>query len=205
MMNLADLKNIDIKKIDIAKIRSYLLMRRDILINSAAVLLTVFIMFKIFFGQQEQSQNLKTQMSQMEKKIAVIAKVDQALKELNALVESLPIGIPESALIDKMTDFAEKSNIHIVAFYPLETEENEFYKRNRVSLVISADHYKDFLRFVRDVETSPFNLRVDQWSSSLEPHSPSAQSSKGKDKKSPQEESQKVLLNVSSIYFIKKI
>ncbi len=204
-MNLVDLKNIDIKKIDIAKIRSYLLKRQDILINSVAVFLTVFIMFKIFSGQQEQTQNLKIQVSQMEKKIAVIAKHNQALKELNALVESLPTGIPESELIDKVTDFAEKSNIHIMTFYPMETEQNEFYKNSRVSLVISADHYKDFLRLVRDIETSPFNLRVDKWSESLESPSQSAQSSMGKDKKSPQEGSQKVLLNVSSIYFIKKI
>ena len=204
-MNLADLKNIDIKKIDIAKMRSDLLKRQDILINCIAGFLTVFIMFKIFSGQQGQARNLKIQGSQMEKNIAVIAKYNQALKELNALVESLPAGIPESALIDKVTDFAEKSNIHIVTFSPTETEENGFYKNSRVSLQISADHYKDFVHFIHDIESSSLNLRVDKWSGSLESRSQSAQSSTGRDKKSDQEGIQKALLNISTIYFPKKI
>ena len=204
-MNLADLKNIDLKKIDIAKIRSDILKRQDMAINYAAVFLTIFIMFKIFSGQQEQVQNLKIQITQMEKKITAIAKHDKALKELNALVDSLPAGIPESALIDKVTDFAEKSNIHIVTFSPTETEENGFYKQSRVSLQISADYYKDFLRFIRDIENSSLNLRVDKWSGLLESRLPSAQSSMGKDKKPGQESPQKVLLNVSTVYFLKKI
>lgn len=203
-MNLRDLKNVNIKKIEIAKIRAYLLKRQDILMNLTAVLLTVFMMFKIFSSQQEQAQNLKIQVNQMEKKIAVIAKYDRASQELNAFVESLPIGIPESALIDKMTDFAEKSNIHIVTFSPMQTEENEFYQHNRVALQISANQYKDFLRFIQDIESSSLNLRVDQWSGQLESHA-SVQSSMAKDKKSPQEGSQKVLLDISSIYFFKKI
>lgn len=204
-MNLANLKKIDIKKIDIAKIRSYLLKRQDVLINYASVFLTAFIMFKIFSGQQEQMQNLKIQASQMEKKIVVIAKVDRALKELNALVSSLPTGIPESALIDQVTDLAEKSNIDIVTFYPIETEENEFYKYSHISLQISTDQYKNFLRFIHDIESSSFNLRVDQWSGSLDSRSQPTQFSRGENKKTGQEGSPKVLLNVSSIYFIKKI
>lgn len=203
-MNLKDFKNVNIKKIEIAKIRAYLLKRQDILMNLTAVLLTIFMMFKIFSSQQEQAQNLKIQVSEMEKKIAVIAKYDQASQELNAFVESLPIGIPESALIDKVTDFAEQSNIHIVTFSPTQTSENEFYKHNRVALQISANQYKDFLRFIHDIESSSLNLRVDQWSGQLEFHA-SVQPSTGKDKKSPQEGSHKALLDISSIYFLKKI
>lgn len=204
MMNPSELKNMDIKKIDIAMIRSYLLKRPDMLINSVAIFLTVFIMFKVFFSQQERAQNLKIQISQMEKKIVAIAKHDQALKELNAFVESLPAGIPESALIDQVSDLAEKSNINIVTFYPIETEENEFYKHSHVSLQISTDQYKNFLRFISDIESSSLNLRVDKWSGALDSSS-SAKSSTMKNKKIGQENSIKVLLNISSIYFIKKI
>ena len=204
-MKLEDLKNIDIKKINIAKIRSNLLKRQDILINYVAIFLTVFIMFKIFSSQQEETQNLKIQVSEMEKKIVAIAKYDQALKELNVFVESLPTGIPESLLIDKITDLAEKSNIHIVTFSPMEMEENELYKHIHVSLQVSADHYKDFIRFIHDIESSSLNLRVDIWSGSLEPRSQSAQFAPEKDKKIGQEDPPKILLNISSIYFLKKI
>lgn len=200
-----NLQNTDIKKINIAKIRSYFLKRPDMLIKAGAVFLTVFIMFKIFSGQQEETQNLKIQVSQMGKRVVVVAKHDQALKELNAFVESLPTGIPQSSLIDKVTDFAEKSNINIVTFSPVATEENEFYKHSRVSLQISADQYKNFLRFIHDIESSPFNLRVDKWSGSLDSRVPPAQSPTIKNKKIGQENSPKVLLNLSSIYFIKKI
>ena len=198
-MNLADLKNIDIKKIDMVKIRSDLLKRQDLLINGAAVFLTIFIMFKIFSGQQEQGRDLKIQASQMERKITAIAKHDQALKELNAFVEILPVGIPESALIDKVSDFAEKSNIHIVTSSPTEKEENEFYKRSRVSLQISADHYTDFVHFVHDIENSSLNLRVDRWLESME-----SQPSR-RDRRSTQDKVKKVLLDVSALYFPKKI
>ena len=156
-------------------------------------------MFKVYFGQQEQTQNLKTQVSQMEKKIAAIAKHDKTLKELNAFVEALPVGIPESALIDKVSDFAEKSNIHIVTSFPTKNEENEFYKRSRVSLQISADHYADFVRFVHDIENSSLNLRVDRWSELMESQ-PS-----GRDRRSTQDKVKKVLLDVSALYFPKKI
>ena len=204
-MKLEDLKNIDIKKINIAKIRSNLLKRQDILINYVAIFLTVFIMLKIFSSQQEQVQNLKNQASKMEKKIVAIAKYDQALKELNVFVESLPTGIPESLLIDKITDLAEKSNIHIVTFSPMEMEENELYKHIHVSLQVSADHYKDFIRFIHDIESSSLNLRVDKWSGSLESRLQSAQFAPEKEKKIGQEDPPKILLNISSIYFLKKI
>lgn len=204
MISLADLKNIDIKNLDIQKIRSDLLKRQDILINCVVAFLTVFIMFKIFSSQQAETQKLKAQVSEMEKKNTVIMKHDKALKELNALVDSLPTGIPESALIDKVTDFAEKSNIHIVTFSPTRTEENELYKHSSVSLEISADNYKDFLHFIQDIEKSSLNIRVDKCSGSMGSQQQMMQFSRGKDKKINQEANIKILIDVSSIYFLKK-
>lgn len=212
-MNLNDLKNIDIKSInlksiDLSKIRSVLLQRQDLLGNGTAVFLMLFIVFKIFSWQQKEVNNLKFQAGQMGKKVAAITKHDQALKELNALVASLPVGISESALIDQVTDFAEKWDIHIVTFSPTKTQQNEFYLRSSVTLEIVADNYKNLVQFFHDLENSSLNLRVDKWLGGPEIQKQSKQSSPqlypGKNNKTKRDESIRILMDLSAVYFFKK-
>ncbi len=167
-MNFMDLKNIniDLKSIDLASFKRILTQRQDIAANLALVLFSFFLMFRIYSDRQHEAVVLKTRVADLEQKIEAISQHEKAAQELDGFVKALPEGIAPSNIIDKLNDFAEKRKVRIESFLPAGSQSQALYEKSSVLLNISADSYQDLWLFVYDIETSPYNLRVDRFSGS---------------------------------------
>ncbi len=166
-MNLNDLKNFDVKNINVEFLKENFVRKPENAVKALLILVSFLFMFNIFSAKQKEARELKTKITEMEDKMESINNYQKDLKELNHYIESLSAGIPDYEIIDKLSDFAEKRNIHILSFSPAKSENEKFYRRTMIDLNISAGSYKDLALFIYDIESSPFNLRVDQWTGQL--------------------------------------
>mgnify|MGYP001563563607 CR=1 FL=1 len=140
---------------------------------------------------------LKNRIADFEKKTEAINEHQKAAQGLEEFMKALPGGVAPANVIDKLNDFAEKRKVRIESFLPGEPKSEALYGKSSIRLDLSADSYRDLWLFVYDIEASPYNLRVDQWSGSIQAgrQGPGAQSS-GEEKIHAQ-------MEITAIYFKK--
>lgn len=170
-MNIKDLSKLDIndlKNLDFAKIQEGILAKPDLAVNVALVLLSLFAMFQIFNSRQGEIRNMKGQLEELEKKSAIVDTYHSTQKQLTDLIGSLPKGIQEDKVIDQLTDMAANRNVQILSFSPAQRESKRYYDKIVVNLNIVSNSYKNICLFVNDIEQSPYAMRLEKWSGSME-------------------------------------
>ncbi len=168
-MNITELKDIDIKNIDMATLQATLLKRQDVLANLVIVVITLFVVINLITSKENEREHLLSTIPGKQKKIEAIEQNKKAGKQFDEFFNALPKGLPDNMIIDKLTDFAEKHHVQITNFSPTRSENDKLYDRGRVNIDIVAPSYKDLWLFVYDIENSGYNLRVDTWSATLKP------------------------------------
>ena len=167
-MKISELTTLDVKKVDFAQLQDSLLKRQDIVVNGLLIIASLFFMVQTFTGKQKEAEQLKTKITDLEKKIEVIELNTKATNNFKKFFDELPKGMSEDAIIDRLTDFAEKRNIRITSVSPAKSENKDIYARTTVNIIISAGSYKDLCLFLYDIENSlDSNLRIDKWSGTL--------------------------------------
>ncbi len=167
-MKISELRDIDIKNIDVKQVNEFFVKKPNIAVSILLGVVSIFLVFKFFSEKQVESTRIKRTIDEVQKKIDAINQYNQSLKEFNEYVDALPVGLVGSALLDTLTEFAEKNNIRVLSFTPAQSQSSQFYDSTSISMDVSARNYKDLLLFVYEIENSPYNLRVNQWSESIE-------------------------------------
>ncbi len=167
-MKISDLSKIDLKDIDLKKIQESLLQRPELLINLGIAFFAGILIFNIVGGRMNEAKKLKGKMAEQKKKVAAIKTHEVTQKEFKELIDHLPAGILEDSLVDHLTDFAGKRNIQIQSFSPANKTQKNYYTQMTVLLKVAAKNYKDMILFLNDIESSPYNLRIDRWTGTME-------------------------------------
>ena len=168
-MNLSDLNNIQLKDINVQQVTDNLKSRKDLTAYLVMVGLTLFVMFRIFDAKQNEGRMLKNQIKEMEKKNEVIAEHERMSKELNTFLSGLPAGLSGDNIVDTLTGFAEKHKVQILSFSPARSKTTKLYQHTSVNINVSSPTYKDMVLFVHDIESSPYNFRLENWLGYLGP------------------------------------
>ncbi len=169
MLSLKDLKEFDVKNIDVAKLLKGIQQRTDVLINVALILGTLFFIGNIYSRRQAKVRDLTVKITALEGKIKAISDYEKSKDELSRSIDSLPKGIAESdAMVNKINEFAITHNIQILSFVPADSKATDLYSKRNLRMTIATSRYENLGLFVKDIENSGYNLRVERWSASLQ-------------------------------------
>jgi len=169
MANLSDLmkfdfKDFDLKKIDINRlIRSFF----DRLESAAITIIVIFLLaglFYIFNQYRGKMSDYQEQTKLLQEKIQAIADLQDSKKKLEKFVSDLPQELPESNVIKQLVAYSTQNNVVIISYLPMEVVDNAYVSMTKYRLVVWTTNYKNMVRYIRTIESSPFGLRVDEWS-----------------------------------------
>lgn len=167
-MKVSELKNININKIDVKQINDFIVKQPNVVVSMIIIFIAMIVSFNFFSEKQNEIKGVKTQVTTMQSKIDAIKQYNQTLTEFNTAFDALPQGLSGPALIDTITEIAQKHNVRVLSFSPIQVQSEEYYDRVIINMSLSAKSYKDLLLFVSEIENSTHNLRVNEWNENLE-------------------------------------
>ena len=192
MLTYKDLKEYDIKNIDVKKLLGSLTQRQDYLIDAALIVVAIFFGIKIMADQKGKAAHLTQQVSVLEQKTAAISEFEAAKSSVENYVATLPQGLLETnTIIERLNSLALARQVQILSYEPDNRQATDMYIKTKFKLTLFAKEYKDIGLFIQDVENSEHNFRIEQWSVSRD------------ERELKSDEGIRVFTVVSSIYFKK--
>jgi len=176
MIDLKQLSQFDIKSllkpetfqvdINFTQLQGILLKRKDILINIALVIVTLWGVNTILKNKTAETDRLKTEIEELAEKADAIIDYEKQKKINSAFDANTPKGFEGfTDLINKVSVLANSANVQILSFNPEEAERTDSFVREKVRFSIFAENYQNMLSFVQGIETAEEGLRIDYWSS----------------------------------------
>lgn len=175
---LNNIKVEDIKNIDTLSIKSYLIKNADVSICIILVILTIFINLKIIESHKENLNTLNTKIEEMQntlKAVEIDQKSDQKFTEILAEFPE-PISINELSQI--LTGYASKYELQINNYSPGRAETTEGVKINSMSISTESPDFESMINFLKEIENSPYPIRLQSWSGTQGPVKEATQSAR---------------------------
>ena len=164
MLTFNDLKNYDLKNVDVNKLSKSIVQRKDVLACLGIIAVAFIVLFNMMSSYRSKIGTLNTKIKTMEKKSKVLDECTNAKKELESLVSSLPKGLSKSdEIVAKINNYAIARNILVQSFSPSGNMEGEFYTQTTIQISLLAPSYSELGNFIQEIEHSPYNIRVDRW------------------------------------------
>ena len=169
-MDIKNLLKIDpknIKAINVAQIKETMQKHPEIFINILLIPLTLFAIIYVYSGQRKEAQRLKDVITELKSKTGVVTRLGQTQKEYDEWVKKFPQTIAGDRLIDKISEFAVTHSVQITSYTPAKQKASGLIEQTTISINISSNNYDDIVAFVKDIEESPYTLKVEKWFGSL--------------------------------------
>jgi hypothetical protein len=158
---IPDLSKIDIKDIDINKIKDQLLENKERVVQVALGVLAFFMIVSMWAGSQKEIGKFKKQINTMQSKSGIIGEYKKSQSAYDAFLKNLPPSLSEGQIINLVTDLADKNKIKILTFVPVTAREGrKNYQETKIQFSLQAKGYKDMVRLIADVEKSKNLLQV---------------------------------------------
>lgn len=158
-----DLKKLDLSKLkdlNIDRIKEELATKPKILFNTIFAIVAVgSILYSVGYYKTQVSQ-IQSEITSLNQKLEMINLTASTETKYKDFLANLPKVIPNNQLIGKISEFAEKTNINVITYSPLKTDQAEFVNQYVVNLSIKADTYQDLINFINIIENSNFTLKV---------------------------------------------
>ena len=152
----------ELQKADLKKLIKTVLEKKDVLAQVVVAGISIVVLIAIL-GNPQGGQ-YRQEIQQLNAKISVIHDYEQGLKDQKLFLAALPKELDEDQFSAQIVDYASQSHVNILAFSPTGKKEEGLAKLSTVSTLqinIHVDKYKDFLMFLKNIEGSPFALRID--------------------------------------------
>ena len=167
-MNLSDLKELDLKNLDLDQIKDNLLERKDLLINIGLVVVTIVLCFLIFNKNRSAAVAMQAKFLNMQGKTDVIAKYQQSLDKVKGFKEQFPAAMNENDIVELVTNSAVKNKVQILSYSPAQETNAGLYDRLTMQFIFTVTEYADMIQFIYDIEHMPNALRVESWNGKVE-------------------------------------
>ncbi len=167
-VDLRELSQINIKSINFPYFGQSLLQRPSLLVYIAMGIVTIIAVIQIFDKQTIKLAQIKTDLVALEEKDKAISVYEEAKTSLDKFFETLPQGTADlGTAITAINEFATRYSIQIQSLTPENERSSELSNQLLISLSIIAQNYSALGFFIRDLETSKYNLRIESWQVSL--------------------------------------
>jgi Tfp pilus assembly protein PilO len=159
---IPDLSKIDIKDIDINKIKEELLDRKELVIQVGIGVVAFFMIVSMVSGSGKEVKQLKAKIKSMQAKSDIIAQYKKSQAEIDEFLKSLPPSFTEDEIITLVTDLADKNKVKISTFTPNspgEEDGKKSYLKTSIQFSLQAGDYKDVVRLISDIENSKLHIK----------------------------------------------
>jgi len=161
-MNLKELQKIDLKNFDSKKVTEILLANKDFAMQVGLVVGTLFIIFSLVGQNGIRNKSYRDEISKLNAKEGTIKTYEASLKELKKFKAGVPKELEEDEFSSLVTDLASKDNVNILSFSPGQRRKEDLAEVVTMHMTVRVSTYKDFAMFIKDLESSPSSLRIDQ-------------------------------------------
>lgn len=153
----------DLKNIDWASMKNYLLSQPGLLINILIISMTVSIIVATFRSHVKLTKTLKTKVTELKEKAEALDKFELAQVEYKKFLKNIPQTISENRLIEMLSGIAFNRDVRIVSFSPANRSSNRFVNLTNVEITVTSKNYTDIIRFINDIENSTYAIRLGGW------------------------------------------
>ena len=160
----------DIKNIDWEEVKEKLLSRPDIVIIIVCVALSIGSVIFGFSIYQQRSSKYKKQLATLKEKQKAIKQNTKTKKSYKKTTKSFPDKISKDLLGRQLSEFATNNDVLIESFSPGGSKNLGFAIIQNFSLAISVpdDKYDNLILFIKDIENSPYAIRIEGWYGSMQ-------------------------------------
>ena len=169
-MNLKNLSKIDfneLKNIDWETVKEYLLSRPGLIINVSIIAATAVVTLTYCRSQLQSVKALNDEITVLQEKAGVISALDKTQKEYDQFVKQIPQTISADMLIEILSEIALERDVQIVSFSPANEKNSTFASLTNVKITIKSEKYANTIRFIHDIENSPYSIRIGDWRGAL--------------------------------------
>jgi len=156
-----DLKNL--KNLDVAQLTKILNDHQNSIIKFALIIGSLLIAVGMFNDHRKKDQDLRSQISQAQEKLAAISAHDAAIEAINQFKSSVPSKINEYELIALISNYAKSYHVTITTLSPAESKDMGLYDLINFSFDAESNNFKGMMLFLRNIEKSKYPLRIDSW------------------------------------------
>lgn len=157
----------NLRGISFDQVKDFFLTRSFIFLNLLWIGLTIMAAVYIYQGHQRAAQSNTVQMTELKEKQKVVSEYKTIKKEYDDFIKNFPESIPSDQLISKLSSFAVKNGVQILSFSPTEKKSTEYTESASVNLNIGAANYQNIIQFIKDIETSKYVVRIENWSGKI--------------------------------------
>ena len=194
-MNLTNLKNIDLKELDVNELKEYITDHKDYALSVMLLLATVFFCFTLFSNSRQSVANLKNQLNEIENKSDEILQFENSTKNLKYFIEHFPQAPAENDMVELVTSKAQVHKVVVLSYSPAQEAESGVSIKRSMQFLFNVKDYKDLIGFINDLEATKLALRIDSWRGTIE-GSQLLNSANGTDEKTRQMNNQLTLTAV---------
>lgn len=168
-MNLKDLNKIDIhdlKNIDWRQAKAQLQSRPGLIINILLIGVTLFVVSSAYQKYARLTKSLGREAAELREKADALEKSRLTQKQYDDFLKSVPEVIPGDRMVETLAGFAVNRGVQILSFSPAKERSDNFIHLTNVEIHIASKDYANIILFMRDIETSPYSIRIGKWSGS---------------------------------------
>ena len=159
-MNISDLNKIDIKNIDLMKLKDQLLGRKDLLIQIGICFVTFMLIVSSLNKSQSELRDIKSKMATLKAKTSSIDDYNNSSKDMNQFLKKIPPSLSEGQVVDRVTDLAVKHHIKIMSVNPLDSKDEESSTKLTLLFLLQASDYAEMVRLIHGIEQSENLLQI---------------------------------------------
>src|SRR5690242_15831957 len=124
-MKIPDLSKIDIKDIDVNKIKDQILDHKEQAVQVVLGIVAFFMIVSMWGGSQKEIGKFKNQINSMQAKSGIIGEYKKSQSDMEMFLKGLPPALSEGQIINLVTDLADKNKIKILTFTPAPPKEGK--------------------------------------------------------------------------------
>ena len=167
LSDLLKLNNKDLGKINLADFIKGWLNRPDIFIRIILLVTTVFVTIYIYNQHNKETQRMSSTLILNKDRLAIVDKITQSQKELDDFIKKIPESIDVDSLTGKITEYASIHKVQIISFSPADKRADRTKELVSITINILSGNYSDMVSFIKEIEDSPYNIRLESWTGKI--------------------------------------
>lgn len=173
-ITITDLKNFDwesaksrLKSFDWKSVKDRLISNPTPLICILIVIITTVAVSKALRVHKDTEKTKQTEIAKLHEQVEALNGLEATQKQYNDFFTKIPDVISESKLSEILGDIAIARNIQILSSSTPNKKSSVYVNLTSVEITIASESYTDIVRFIHDIENSPYSIRVEKWSGNL--------------------------------------
>lgn len=174
-ITITDLKNFDwesaksrLKSFDWESVKDRLISNPTPLVCILIVIITTVAVSKALLRVHKDTEKTKqTEIAKLHEQVKALNGLEATQKQYNDFFTKIPDVISESKLSEILGDAAIARNIQILSSSTPNKKSSVYVNLTSVGITIASESYTDIVRFIHDIENSPYSIHVEKWSGNL--------------------------------------